>query len=226
MNQHNTRGRIAYLDPARTETGSERFSVTRYADGSRTARCECHFDDVGLVRDVTLTLDPQWRPRDAYLHINHQGRSLGAGWFRFDGNGVFCESVDPRGAARSLSRQFAAPPASFGAHPILNDGYWTALFDLGRPTEVQRLANCITYSKEAIGKESIGLETFDLDISYLGEENLTVPAGTFRCRAFSVQLVGLAAPFRISTWSDDYIVVKETWAEMPGSFELAELVVP
>ena len=83
MTQHNTRGRIAYLDPARNETGSEWFSVTRYADGSRTARC-----------------------------------------------------------------------------------------------------------------------------------------------AFSVQLVGLAAPFRISTWSDDCIVVKETWAEMPGSFELAELVTP
>jgi hypothetical protein len=77
-----------------------------------------------------------------------------------------------------------------------------------------------------IGKETIGLETFDLDISYLGEEELSVPAGTFRCRSFSVQLVGLATPFRISTWSNDYIVVKETWAEMPGSFELAELVTP
>jgi hypothetical protein len=83
MPRHDIRGRIAYLDLERCETGSEWFSVSRYADGSRTARCECQFDDVGLVRDVTLTLGADWRPIDAYLRINHQGRALGAGWFRF-----------------------------------------------------------------------------------------------------------------------------------------------
>ena len=74
-----------------------------------------------------------------------------------------------------------------------------------------------------IGNESIGLETFDLDLSYAGEQEIEVPAGRFRCRAFSAHIVGLDAPFKLWTWSDDYIIVKETWTQMPGSYELAEL---
>jgi hypothetical protein len=226
MPRHDIRGRIAYLDLARQETGSEWFSVSRHPDGSRTARCECHFDDVGLVRDVTLTLGPDWRPIDAYLRINHQGRALGAGWFRFGADEVTCHSIDADGRPQQHRRAHTGPVPAFGAHPILNDGFWPALFDLSRPHEVQRLAHAITYSKEMIGNERIGIETFDLDLSYHGEEDVTVPAGTFRCRAFSAQLIGLEAPFRLWTWSDDFIIVKETWAQMPASFELAELQVP
>lgn len=225
MPRRDIRGRIAYLDLERRETGSEWFSVSCYPDGSRTARCECHFDDVGLVRDVTLTLGPDWRPVDAYLRINFQGRSFGAGWFRFAADAVTCESIDPDGRPQHHRRAYDGPVPAFGAHPILNDGFWTALFDLSRPREVQRLAGSITYSKEMIGKETIGLETFDLDVAYLGEEEVTVPAGSFRCRAFSAQLLGLEAPFRLWTWSDDYVIVKETWAQMPNTFELAELTV-
>jgi hypothetical protein len=221
----NTRGRIAYLDLAGRETGREWFSITRFADGGRTARCECHFDDVALVRDVTLTLGPDWRPRDAYVHIHHQERSLGAGWFRFSADAVHCHAIDAQGVPRSRSLTHWGPIPAFGAHPILNDGYWAGLFDLRRPHETQRLAGCITYSKEAIGNETIGLETFDLDLRYAGEEDVVVAAGTFRCRAFSAHLIGLAEPFKLWTWSDDYIIVKETWAEMPASYELAELVI-
>ena len=84
----NIRGRIAYLNPARQESGREWFSITVYPDGSRTARCQCHFDDVSLVRDVTLTLRPDFRPVDAYLRINHLGTPQGAGWFRFASDAV------------------------------------------------------------------------------------------------------------------------------------------
>ena len=205
MPRHDIRGRIAYLDLDRHETGSAWFSVSRYPDGSRTARCECHFDDVGLVRDVTLT--------------------LGAGWFCFAADEISCDSLDAEGRPRHHRRAYHGPVPAFGAHPILNDGFWTALFDLSRPDEVQRLAGSITYSKEMIGNERIGIQTFDLDVRYLGEEDVSVPAGTFHCRAFSAQILGLEAPFRLWTWSDDYIIVRETWAQMPATFELAELQV-
>jgi hypothetical protein len=223
MKTRNIRGRIAYLDPARVETGREWFSVSVYPDGARTLRCECHFDDFELVRDVTMTLGADFRPIDAYLRINHQGRPQGAGWFLFGGGTVRCSAVDAAGVQSNKTRAYVGPSPAFGAHPILNDGIWTALFDLKSPGVTQRLVGCITYSKELIGNESIGLETFDLDISYAGDQEIEVPAGRFLCRAFSAHIVGLEAPFKLWTWSDDYIIVKETWTQMPGSYELAEL---
>lgn len=219
----NVRGRIAYLDLDRNETGREYFSTTRYQDGSRTYRCECHFSDLELVRDVTLTLGPDWRPLDAYLRINHQGKAQGAGWFRFGGGEVICTVLDAHAVQHKFTRAYSGAAPAFGSHPIINDGLWTALFDLRRPNVVQRLGDCITYSKQTVGKESIGIETFDLDISYRGMEEITVPAGTFNCRSFAVQLLGLKAPFMLWTWGDDHLTVKETWAEMPVTYELAEL---
>ena len=222
MTSASARGRIAYLDDRRRETGNEYFSFTRYPDGSRTVRAECHFDDIQLVRDVTLTLGPDWRPRDAYLRVNHLGHSLGSGWFRFGANAAHCHCVDANGDYHEFVRHYTGSVPAFGAHPIVNDGLWTALFDLRRPNETQRLTDCITYSKEAVGNASIAIETFDLDIRYLGEAQLQVPAGRFQCRSFSVQLLGLEAPFLIWTCSDDYVVVKESWAQMPFTYELAE----
>jgi hypothetical protein len=152
-----TRGRIAYLDLQRKETGNEYFSVTRYADGCRTVRCECHFNDIGLVRDVTLNLDPDWRPNDAYLRVNHGGKTLGAGWFRFGNGEVHCDAIDGTGKHQHFSRPYAGGKPAFGAHPIINDGLWTALFDMRYPHKVQRLADCITYSKEVVGRSLLPL---------------------------------------------------------------------
>ncbi len=219
----NVRGRIAYLDLDRNETGCEYFSTTRYRDGSRTVRCECHFNDLELVRDVTLTLGPDWRPLDAYLRINHQGKALGAGWFRFASGEVICTALDAQGAQHKFTRTYTGAAPAFGSHPIINDGLWTALFDMRQPNTVQRLSDCITYSKEIVGKESIGIETFDLDISYRGMEEISVSAGKFNCRSFAVHLLGLKAPFMLWTWGDDHLTVKESWAEMPFTYELAEL---
>ena len=217
------RGRIAYLDRQRTETGSEYFSFTRYSDGGRTVRCECHFNDIELVRDVTFTLDAQWRPIDAYVCINYRSKALGAGWFRFGGGHVNCDAIDDENLHRHFARAYSGAKPAFGAHPIFNDGLWTALFDMRRPKEVQRLTDCITYSKQAVGQESIGIETFDLDLHFLGLEDVVVPAGRFSCRSFAVHLVGLKSPFMIWTHGDDHIIVKETWDELPFTYELAEI---
>ena len=90
----------------------------------------------------------------------------------------------------------------------------------------QRLDGCITYSKEQIGKERVGIEPFDLELRYRGIEAVNVPAGRFECRHFEALIIGLEAPFNLWVWSEDYLIVKETWAERPGeSFVLAELAV-
>ena len=72
---------------------------------------------------------------------------------------------------------------------------------------MQRFPGCVTYSKEMIGKEKLGIERFDLAIRMLGQESVTVPAGVFDSRHFEVLIEGLAAPFHIWTTGDDHILV-------------------
>ncbi len=196
--------------------------MSRFADGSRAVRCECRFDDADLVRDLTLNLDADWRPRDAYLALRYGGQSLGAGWFRFDAHGVHCATIDGEGAPRELYLALPARASAFGAHPVLNDGLWTALFDHARPAVAQSVKHGVTYSRHPIGQEQIGLEPFELELHYRGEETVSVAAGRFECRHYSVQMRGLEAPFELWVMGEDSIVVRETWAGLPASYELAE----
>ncbi len=218
------RGEIAYLQDGVGPTGREYFSTTVFPNGTRTMRAECHFDAEGLVRDVTCSVDRAWRPIDAYLRVAKGSALLGAGWYRFDAHRVECFSIDSARMRRDSSRQSTVPIPAFGFHPLSNDGSWPAMFDLSRPNETQTFAGCITYSKHPIGDGELAIEPFDIDIRYLGAERITVAAGTFECLRFNVLLHGFQTPFEIYTWSDDYINVKETWAEMPGhSYELKTL---
>jgi hypothetical protein len=215
------RGEIAYLQDGTLTTGREYFSTTVFPDGTRTMRAECHFDSEGLVRDVTCTVDRNWRPIDAYLRVAKANAFLGAGWYRFDDHRVECFSIDGERARRDSSRHSATSIPAFGFHPLSNDGSWPAMFDLARPNDKQTFAGCITYSKHPIGDGELAIEPFDIDITYHGTERISVAAGTFDCRRFQVLLHGFQTPFEIATWSDDYINVRETWAEMPGhSYEL------
>ena len=192
MQRQDIRGRIAYLDLARNQTGSEWFSVSRFPDGSRTARCECHFDDVGLVRDVTLTLGPDWRPVDAYLRIHHQGRSLGAGWFHFAADAVTCHSIDAEGRPQQHGRAHVGPIPAFGAHPILNDGFWPALFDLSRFTDAKAAFTraLVIQPDDAYTHQMLGLT-----LEQLGE---TKAADAELARALALAPTELTAPILIS----------------------------
>jgi hypothetical protein len=52
---------------------------------------------------------------------------------------------------------------------------------------MQPFRGCITYSKQQIGSATIGIETFDLELSYWGIESLTVSAGRFAPRSLDTR---------------------------------------
>lgn len=218
------RGQISYRMAGAAPTGHEWFSTTVFPDGSRTVRCECHFWRDDLVRDVTFTVDRTWRPIDAYLRVARSNAFLGAARYGFSGRRVVVHGIDAEGKPSHLQQDFELEVPACGFHPIYNDALWTALFDHSRPDDVQRFPGCVTYSKEMIGKEKLGIERFDLAIRLLGHESVSVPAGVFDSRHFEVLIEGLDAPFHIWTTGQDHILVREQWAQMPGeSFELAAL---
>jgi hypothetical protein len=218
------RGQISYRLAGAAPTGHEWFSTTVFPDGSRTVRCECHFWRDDLVRDVTFTVDRTWRPVDAYLRVARANAFLGAARYGFSGRRVVVDGIDAEGKPSHLQQDLELDVPACGFHPIYNDALWTALFDLRRPNDVQRFPGCVTYSKEMIGKEKLGIERFDLAIRLLGQESVSVSAGVFDSRHFEVLIEGLDAPFHIWTTGPDHILVREQWAQMPGeSFELAAL---
>jgi hypothetical protein len=218
------RGQISYQIAGAKPTGHEWFSTTVFPNGSRTIRCECHFWRDDLIRDVNFTVNQDWRPIDAYLRVARSNTFLGAARYGFFGRQVVVDGIDAQGAPTHLRQELELEVPTCGFHPIYNDGLWTAMFDITKPDIVQCFPGCVTYSKEMIGREQIGIERFDLAIRLIGHEPLSVQAGRFDTRHFEVSIKGFDSPFHIWTTGADHILVREQWSQMPGeSFELAAL---
>ena len=93
MEHRNVRGKILYMtaDTPPVERGREWFSVTFHEDGQRTVRSHCEIEpglvtDRSVIRDVTYTVDADYKPLDGYVRLQDNGSFLGAGWFRVDDN--------------------------------------------------------------------------------------------------------------------------------------------
>ena len=61
------RGTISYAREDGGAFGQEFFTVSVDPDGSRTLRCLCEMDDIALVRDVTYTVDQDFRAIDCFV---------------------------------------------------------------------------------------------------------------------------------------------------------------
>ena len=69
------RGKLHYTSdkPGRkgVERGREYFTITVNGDGRRTLRAYTEIDDApNVMRDVTLSLRPDWKPSDAFVRIS------------------------------------------------------------------------------------------------------------------------------------------------------------
>ena len=81
MNHRTMRGKLLYLHDTHGETGREWFTVTVQPSGERTVRAHCEMEDEQVLRDVVWSMDPDWRPIDAYVRLSVGGVWQGSGWF-------------------------------------------------------------------------------------------------------------------------------------------------
>jgi hypothetical protein len=186
--QHkNLRGKLDYIYEGNgrdEEFGREWFSLTHHADGQHTLRAQCEIEagfvaPRSVIRDVTYTLDEQYRPLDCFVRLQQSGQHLGTGWFRFDEHqavGTVRHSVNG-----DIHQQFSLDrrPPSVGSHPLWCDMFHCLRFDHGRAERVQISHGVMMTSLELDGCSGPLLTSFDLDIEFLGKETVTVPAGTF-----------------------------------------------
>lgn len=224
MPTHRTyEGRIAYLHETMGETGREWFSVSVHADGSRIVRARCEMDDDHLLRDVVVGMDSAFRPTHAHVHMMQHDRFLGSGWFRFSATEVECEADTAREGRISQRVSIAEPVRFFGTHPIVCDGMMPGVFDHTRGERRQRVKAGAS-SLAPNGASGPMLTWFTMDLEYVRDERITVPAGTFETRHFLVHLAGtFDAPLEVWVHGPDCLVVRESWSILKSRYELIEV---
>ena len=221
-------GKIVYIGDEVGERGREWFDVTVEPDGTRTLRAKCEIDgstvhNTRLLRDVTLTLDANWLPQDAFVRISANDRFMGSSWFRFGEGFVECEGFTAGEGRFSQRVEVESWPRSFGAHPVVCDIWHLAGWDWSSPEKSQRWKTIMSSplssgaSGPMIGKSGIHAE-------YLGKEKVTVKAGTFDTHHFVYPLTRTPGytPEHIWYAGDDLLFVKLRWDHLKTTYELAE----
>lgn len=238
--QHRTvRGRIRYTskkpEMLDAERGREWFTFTHHADGSLVMRAQCEIEEPSptVLRDVIYGIGPDGRPRNLHVHLTVGDSFMGSGWFNFthhaDGGTIECESAGPSIGRLSQRIDFAGALDGFGTHPIVGDGYLTRCMDLARGPHRRTIRVYVPSPDHRGATPPIAAEV-TIDLEYLGDETVTVEAGTFACRKFAFidtgEMGGKQHP-HYEMWvtaDDDAIFVKGgVGGYMATWYELVEL---
>jgi hypothetical protein len=180
-----TRGTIAYLShkPERylQERGREYFHIDVHADGKRTIAAHCEIDDrPSVMRDITYSLDEQWLPMDCFVRITVGDRFMGSGWFKFHPGHTECETFTALEGRVSQRMEHRSPPLrTFQNHAIACDAWHLRLYDRTRGPGVQSIDEFLLSSPDHRGATGPMLFRIGVHIEYVGEERVTVKAGTF-----------------------------------------------
>jgi hypothetical protein len=225
MRHRSYRGKLLYLSDGVGEMGREYFSVTVQPDGERTLRAQCEMDNDRLLRDVTLTLDGDWRPRDAFLRLTVEEKLVGSSWFRFTDTVAECEGFTAKDGR--ISQKFDRPAGieCFGTHALHNDAWLVARLhnyqgDL-KDFALWTFASSIL-ANGGSGPELIPLEPGFSKIHDLGSEMVTVPAGSFETCHVRIDIPGVD-DFEIWAHGEDSVPVRLRSHTLKQSYELVEL---
>ncbi len=187
MRPHETiHGRIRYTSrkPGREgiERGREHFTILKQPDGSATLTAHCEIDDApNVLRNVTLTRDAAGVTRDAFVRLSVGGKFVGSSWFCFFDDHAVCEGLLADAGRISERIDYEKPPILFGTHPIQGDAWHLANIDRRGGPAVHVLDRFLMSSLDHRGATGPSLVWHDAGypIEFVGEETVTVAAGTF-----------------------------------------------
>ena len=235
---HSTiRGTIRYTSkkPERfdEERGREYFSITSQADGIDVMHAHCEIDDApNVIRDVVLALDRRdSSPLDCSVRISVGDRFEGTGWMRFGERQIECETWNQRDGRIRQAIDVDGPVKWLQSHPIVGDALLMRLYDLSQGPGKQRFDNLYLTSPDHRGATGPQLFRVGFSLVYVGEEEITVEAGTFAARHFQVtdtagELPEEHPPYDVwCTADDDYLLLRAgAGGYMQTHYELTELV--
>jgi hypothetical protein len=160
--------------------------------------------------------------QDSHVRLFADGKFSGSSWFYFTDDLIECEAILADKGRLSTRMDVPERPAVFAAHALACDGWQAAAYDHNDPASVQTIlsAHCSPRPDGGSGPEP---GTNSKKIEYLGEETITVPAGTFKTRRFDIHPDRPGWP-PLSLWAygDDNVMVKLEWEVLGLHYVLAE----
>ena len=227
-------GKSLYISERETNRGAvwgfESFAITHAEDGMRTlmAHCELDLDGQRVVRQISQSVHGDWHPLEGHVRLLTDGKFAGSAWYRFTDTEVECEAHTLKDGR--LSQRFPLnrrPMRGLGTHALQADGWNVAVLDYAKGPHHQQFHNNIMISIHHLGATGPKIEVTTSGLQYFGDEDITVPAGTFRCH--KVAYVGMVTndhpPYVLWVTADgEYLFVKGVVEGYMGSrFELTEL---
>ncbi|MCE2990595.1 MAG: hypothetical protein ACK5UX_07620 [Burkholderiales bacterium] len=194
MKHRTVRGRLVYTSkkPERLNQvrGDERFTFTHHTDGKIVLRAFCEIEEPlpTVMRDVVYALNEHRLPMDCSVRIVVGDEFNGSGWFRFSPDLIECESYGPSIGRLSQRVPLAQPIDGFGTHPVVADAFLLGGMDWS--TTKRRTLNMYLPSPDLRGATPPMAAPVKIDAEYVGEETVTVKAGTFKTKHFRYLDVG------------------------------------
>lgn len=182
-------GKILYTSrkPGREgeERGREEFTFTKHTDGTRTMRALCEIEEPSptVMRDITYSLDANDMPTDCFVRLVIGDKFMGAGLFRITEDAVECESFGPSIGRLSQTMPIIGKFDGFGTHPIQGDAYITKKVDKSKGPHTQPLRTFLP-SPDHRGATPPMISEVNIYLEYVGDETVTVAAGTFEASHF------------------------------------------
>lgn len=214
-------GRIAYRDGAGAEIGRERFEIIDHA-GGHVLRAFCEMDDIGLLRDVTIALDADWRPVDGFCRVSKNGKVAASTWFAVGPQAVRVECVADGAGRLSQTLQTAGPLAYLGLHPLQGDAMIAEVRGEADPGVFVTVA-AVTNSISPNGDEGLTGTHVTIDVAFIGHETVTVAAGTFAARRFALRWHPDWPTADLWVRAEDCVLVMLRWSMTENWFELAAI---
>ena len=183
------RGKILYTSrkPERMdeERGREDFAYTVHSDGKRTLTAHCEIEEPAptVMRDIVYSLDEHDMPMDCFVRLTIGDRFMGAGLFIIRDGTIECESYGPSIGRVSQQMKIGGDYDGFGTHPIQGDAYLTKKMDLSRGPHTRPLRAFLPSPDHRGATPPLIAET-NLQLAFVGDEQVAVAAGTFDCRHF------------------------------------------
>lgn len=201
-------GRIAYRDAGGRETGYETFDLIA-AQGRRLLRALCVMEDIGLIREVSIGMGDDFRPRDGQCRIWQGGvESL----MRF--------AIGPdQAVCGDQALPLAAPLLYLGLHPLSGDALIIHQRGTDAPGDYRPIA-AVTNSISPNGEEDLHMQAMEIAVAYMGETALDVAAGRFAAWHYRLRWRDDWPPADLWVRAGDGLFLMMRWAMVLAWFEL------
>ena len=168
--------------------GGETFIYTIHPDGTRVLRAHCAIDENSprVLRESVTTLDSNWIPRFGFVQLTVNEAFAGSAWFRFTDTLAECEGFTVKDGRISQRMPLPCPPSIFSTHPIQADAMNGNLYPIetGPGSITVPLQLMSSFNHRGADGPMLKRRPDPFMITFVGEETVTVEAGTFEAYRF------------------------------------------